>query len=229
MHFPVILIDGVEHAGETMIVAAGITADGTRRVLGLRQGANENAAVCVALLEDLQARGLDTSRPVLLVLDGAKALLAAAKRVWDQHAVIQRCQVHKKRNVEAHVPDKHHAELERRLAEALHETGYEAARASLEATARWLERINADAASSLREGLEETLAVVRLGVQGALRRTLATTNPIESALSVTRRVSARVTYWWDGAMRRRWCVAGLLHAESKCRRVKGHRALPTLI
>ncbi len=229
LHFPVIMIDGVEYAGETMIVAAGITADGTKRVLGLRQGATENAAVCVALLEDLQARGLDASRPVLLVLDGAKALHAAAKRVWGQNGVIQRCQVHKKRNVKAHVPEKHQPELERRLSEAYHETGYEAAKLSLEATARWLDRINADAASSLREGLEETLAVVRLGLSGALRRTLATTNPIESALSVTRRVTARVTHWRDGEMRRRWCAAGLLRAESKFRRIKGHRSLPALI
>jgi transposase-like protein len=228
-HFPAIMIDGVEYAGETMIVALGITADGTKRVLGLRQGATENAEVCVALLEDLQARGLDTSRPVLLVLDGAKALHAAAKRVWGQNGVIQRCQVHKKRNVKAHVPEKHHAELERRLSEAYHETGYETAKASLEATARWLERINADAASSLREGLEETLTVVRLGLAGALRRTLATTNPIESALSVTRRVTGRVTRWRDGDMRRRWCVAGLLRAEGQFRRIKGHRALPGLI
>ena len=110
-------------------------------------------------------------------------LHAAAKRVWGQNAVIQRCQVHKKRNVKAHVSEKHHAEFERRLSEAYHEAGYEAAKASLEAMARWLERINADAASSLREGLEETLTVVRLGVPGALRRTLATTNPIESALT----------------------------------------------
>jgi putative transposase len=108
---------------------------------------------------------------LLLVLDGAKALHAAAKRVWGQNGVIQRCQVHKKRNVKAHVPEKHHAELERRLSEAYHETGYEAARASLEATARWLERINPDAASSLREGLEGALAVVRLGLAGELRRT----------------------------------------------------------
>jgi putative transposase len=180
-HFPVILIDGVEYAGETMIVAVGITADGTKRVLGLRQGATENAAVCVALLEDLQARGLDTSQPVLPVLDGAKALHAAAKRAWGQNGVIQRCQVHKKRNVKAHVPEKHHAELQRRLSEAYHETGYEAAKASLEATARWLERNhNPDGASSLREGLHETLTVVRLGLAGALRRTFATTNPIEA-------------------------------------------------
>src|SRR5262249_17054346 len=203
-------------------------ADGTKRVLGLRQGATENATVCVALLEDLQARGLDTSRPVLLVLDGAKALHAAAKRVWGPNGVIQRCQVHKTRNVQAHVPEKHHAELERRLSEAYHQTGYDCATASLEATARWLDRINADAAASLREGLEETLTVVRMGVPAALRRTLATTNPIESALSVTRRVTARVTRWRDGEMRRRWCAAGLLRAEAKFRRVKGHRALPAL-
>ena len=228
-YFPVIMIDGVEYAGETMIVALGITADGTKRVLGLRQGATENAVVCVALLEDLQARGLDTSRPVLLVLDGARALHAAARRVWGRTAVIQRCQIHKKRNIKAHVPEKHHAELDRRLVTAYQGTDYETARASLEATARWLERINADAASSLREGLEETLTVVRLGLAGALRRTLATTNPIESALSVTRRVTSRVTRWRDGDMRRRWCVAGLLRAESKFRRIKGHRALPILI
>jgi transposase-like protein len=104
----VILIDAVEYAGETMIVAAGITADGTQRVLGLRQGATENATVCVALLEDLPARGLDTSRPVLLVLDGAKALHAAAKRVWGQNGVIQRCQVHKLRNVLGHLPRAQH-------------------------------------------------------------------------------------------------------------------------
>jgi transposase-like protein len=228
-HFPVIMIDGVEYAGETMIVALGITADGTKRVLGLRQGATENAAVCVALLEDLRGRGLDTGQPVLLVLDGAKALHAAATRVWGPNAVIQRCQIHKKRNIEAHVPEKHHAELERRLSEAYRETGYETAKASLEATARWLERINADAASSLREGLDETLTVVRLGLAGALRRTLATTNPIESALSVTRRVTGRVTRWREGDMRRRWCAAGLLRAESKFRRIKGHRAMPVLI
>src|SRR5512143_3921628 len=114
--------------------------------------------------------------------------------------------VHKKRNVKAHVPEKHHAELDRRLSEAYQETRYETAKASLEGTARWLERINPDAAASLREGLEETLTVVQLGLAGALRRTLATTNPIESALSVTRRVTRRVSRWRDGDMGRRWCV-----------------------
>jgi transposase-like protein len=227
--YAVVMIDGVEYAGETMVVALGITEDGTKHVLGLRQGATENADVCAALLEDLRERGLDTGRPALFVLDGAKALHAAVTRVWGRNAVIQRCQVHKKRNLKGHVSEKHWPELERRLSEAYHETDYATAKASLEGTARWLDRLNADAAASLREGLEETLTVVRLGVPGALRRTLATTNPIESALSVTRRVTARVTRWRDGDMRRRWCVAGLLRAEEKFRRVKGHRAMPALL
>jgi putative transposase len=193
--FAAVMIDGVEYAGETIVVALGVTEDGTKRIPGLRQGATENADVCTALLEDLVGRGLDTGRPTLFVLDGSKALHAAVTRVWGKGAVIQRCQVHKRRNVKAHVPERHHAELERRLSEAYHEAGYARAKASLAGTARWLDRINPDAASSLREGLEETLTVVRLGVPGALRRTLATTNPIESALSVTRRVTARVTRW----------------------------------
>jgi transposase-like protein len=229
VRFPVVMIDGVEYAGETMVVALGITGDGTKRVLGLRQGATENAEVCTALLEDLRERGLETGKPTLLVLDGSKALHAAVKRVWGKNAVIQRCQLHKRRNVKAHVPEKYWPELERRLSAAYQETDYETAKRSLEGTATWLGRINPDAASSLREGLEETLTVVRLGVPGVLRRSLATTNPIESALSVARRVTARVTRWRDGDMRRRWCVAGLLRAESKFRRLKGHREMPTLL
>ncbi|MCA1685696.1 MAG: transposase, partial [Planctomycetia bacterium] len=161
--FAVVMIDGVEYAGETMIVALGIAEDGTKRILGLRQSATENTAVCASLLEDLVGRGLDAGRPTLFVLDGSKALHAAVTRVWGTNAVIQRCQVHKKRNVKAHVPELHWPELERRLSEAYHETSYETAKASLEATARWLDRLNPDAASSLREGLEETLTVVRLG------------------------------------------------------------------
>lgn len=227
--FPVVMIDGVEYAGETMVVALGITEDGTKRILGLRQGATENAEVCTALLEDLRERGLDTTKPTLLVLDGAKALHAAAKRVWGKNAVIQRCQVHKKRNIKAHVPEKHWAEVERGLSAAYHETDYETAKRSLEETATWLKRINPDAAASLREGLEETLTVIRLSVPAALRRSLATTNPIESALSITRRVTARVARWRDGDMRTRWCVAGLLRAESKFRRLKGHSGMPSLL
>jgi transposase-like protein len=229
VRFPAVMIDGVEYAGETMVVALGIMEDGTKRILGLLQGATENAEVCTALLEELRERGLDTSKRTLLVLDGSKALHAAVKRVWGKNAVIQRCQIHKKRNIKAHVPEKYWQELDRRLSSAYQETDYETAKRLLEGAASWLSKINADAASSLREGLEETLTVIRLGVSEALRRSLSTTNPIESALSVTRRVTARVTRWRDGDMRRRWCVAGLLRAESKFRRLKGHRGMPALL
>jgi transposase-like protein len=227
--FGVVMIDGVEYAGQTMIVALGITEDGTKRVLGLRQGATENATVCVALLEDLQVRGLDTTQPTLLVLDGSKALHVAVKRVWGASAVIQRCQVHKRRNIKAHLPEKHHAELDRQLAAAYQAGDYDEARKSLETTSKWLSRLNPDAAASLREGLEETLTVLRLGLSESLRRTLSSTNPIESALSVTKRVTSRVTRWRDGDMRLRWCVAGLLRAESKFRRVKGCRGMAVLL
>lgn len=229
LRFPVIYLDGVQYAGETMTVALGVLENGTKRVLGVRQGATENAAVCTALLEDLQERGLDTSQPTLLVLDGAKALHAAVKRVWGPRALIQRCQVHKKRNVREHLPEKHHYELSRQLQAAYQETDYDEALRRLKTTARWLERLNPDAAASLREGMEETLTVVRLGIPELLRRTLATTNPIESAFSVAQNVTRRVKCWREGDMRQRWCVAGLLRAESKFRRVKGYRHMSQLL
>jgi putative transposase len=229
VRFPVIYLDGVQYAGQTMICALGITEDGTKRLLGVRQGATENAAVCTALLEDLCGRGLDTSAPTLLVLDGAKALSAAVKRVWGANALIQRCEVHKKRNVQEHLPQKHWPELSRQLSAAYHETDYDQALKRLKTTARWLERLNPDAAASLREGMEETLTVVRLGVPELLRRTLATTNPIESAFSVAENVTHRVKCWREGDMRQRWCTAGLLRAESKFRRVKGYRHMPQFL
>jgi transposase-like protein len=227
--FPVIYIDGTPYAGETMIAALGITEDGTKRLLGVRQGATENAAVCTALLEDLCGRGLDTSSPTLLVLDGAKALHTAVQRIWGKNGLIQRCQVHKKRNVQQHLPQKYWKELSRQLHAAYHETDYDQALKGLKTTARWLQRLNPDAAASLREGMEETLTVVRLGVPELLRRTLATTNPIESAFSVAENVTRRVKRWRDGDMRQRWCIAGLIRAESKFRRVKGHRHMPQLL
>jgi putative transposase len=229
VRFPVIYIDGTPYAGEMMIAALGITEDGRKQLLGVRQGATENAAVCTALLEDLCSRGLDTSTPTLLVLDGAKALHAAVKRVWGSNALIQRCQVHKKRNLREHLPEKHWEELSRQLNAAYHETDYDRALEGLKTTARWLDRLNPDAAASLREGMEETLTVVRLRVPELLRCTLATTNPIESAFSVAENVTRRVKRWRDGDMRHRWCIAGLMRAESKFRRVKGHRHMPQLL
>ena len=229
VRFPVIYLDSVVYAEETMTVALGVLENGVKRVLGVRQGATENATVCTALLEDLHERGLDTSQPTLLVLDGSKALHAAVKRVWGRNALIQRCQVHKKRNVREHLAEKHWDELSRQLHAAYHETDYEEALKRLRTTARWLDRLNPAAAGSLREGMEETLTVVRLGVPDLLRRTLATTNPIESALSVAQNLTRRVKRWREGDMRQRWCVAALMRAESKFRRVKGYRHMSELL
>jgi transposase-like protein len=229
VRFAALVLDGVEYAGEVLVVALGITVEGTKCVLGLRQGATENTQVCAALLEELRERGVATELPTLILIDGSKALRAAVERVFGARALVQRCQVHKKRNVQAHVPQQHWPEVERRLAQAYAAEDYETALRSLKTTAAWLQRLSPDAAASLREGMEETLTVVRLGVGPTLRRTLSTTNTVESALSVTRMVTARVKRWRPGDMRQRWCAAGLLRAEAKFRRIKGYRELPELI
>jgi len=227
--FAVIFIDAQPYAGEMMVVALGITTAGEKRILGLRQGATENATVVTALLEELRERGVKADVPTLFVLDGAKALRAAVGRVWGQFAVVQRCQVHKRRNVEAHLPEPHHEELRKRLNAAYHEASETQARTLLKGTIAWLRKISPAAAASLEEGWEETLTVVRLRAPELLRKTLATTNPIESAFSVAESVTRRVKRWRDGDMRERWCVAGLMDAESRFRRIKGHRHMKQLL
>jgi putative transposase len=227
--FAVIFIDAQPYAGEMMVVALGITTAGEKRLLGLRQGATENTAVVASLLEELRERGVKTDVPTLFVLDGAKGLRAAVARVWGKFAVIQRCQAHKRRNVEAHLPQRHHEELRQRLNAAYHETNETQARTLLKGTMTWLRKINPAAAASLEEGWEETLTVVRLRVPELLRKTLATTNPIESAFSVAESVTRRVKRWRDGDMRERWCVAGLVDAESRFRRIKGHKHMNQLL
>ncbi len=227
--FAVIFLDAQPYAGEMMVVALGITTGGEKRLLGLRQGATENATVVTSLLEELRERGVRTDLPTLFVLDGAKALVAAVVRVWGKFAVVQRCQVHKRRNIEAHLPDKHHDELRERLNTAYHETNVIQARTLLGATVKWLRQISPAAAASLEEGLEETLTVVRLGVPELLRKSLSTTNPIESAFSVAESVTRRVKRWRNGNIRKRWCVAGLMDAESRFNRIQGYKHLPQLL
>ena len=229
VRFVAIMIDGKSFAREMMIAVLGVTATGEKHTLGLRQGATENAQVCKELLESLRERGVSTDVPTLFVLDGAKALQAAVKSVWGDNAVVQRCQVHKKRNVKEHLAKGYWPELSRRLGEAYGETDYDRALSLLKKAAVWLEGINPDAAASLREGMEETLTVVRLGVHAKLRQTLSNTNVMESAFSVVEQVTGRVKRWRPGDMRWRWCVAGLLHAEQHFRRVDGYRHIPALL
>ena len=227
--FVAIFIDGKVYAGYTMVVAVGVKADGTKWVLGLRQGATENAEVCKDLLEDLVQRGVAVGQLTLFVLDGSQALASGVRRVWGRYAVIQRCQVHKRSNIKRYLPEEYWAELDRRLNEAWYGNDYETSLASLKATARWLDGINPNAAGSLREGMEETLTVVRLKLPERLRRSLSSTNIIESAFSMAATTSDRVKWWRRGIMRWRWCAAGLMAAEERFRRVDGYREIPQLI
>ena len=224
-----IMIDGLDFAGFMMVCAIGIAADGHKHVLGLRLGATEDAQVVASLLSDLRDRGISTAHHTLFVLDGSKALASGVKRIWGDRAVIQRCQVHKHRNVRSHLPKQHHVELKRRLYEAYYGNDYDEAVKQLRSTVAWLKHINPDAAASLSEGLEETLTVIRLGVRPQLRRTLSTTNAIESAFDRVRTLTRRVKRWRDGDMRHRWCLAGLQRAEESFNRVKGYTTIPLLI
>jgi transposase-like protein len=229
VRFVVIYIDATPYAGESMVAAMGITVRGDKHILGLRHGATENAEVCKDLLEDLCERGVAPDVMTLFVLDGSKALRAAVDRVWGACAVIQRCQIHKRRNIRQYLNEAYWPELDRRLAEAYQETDYDQALLRLKQTVKWLAGINPDAARSLEDGLAETLTVVRLKVPALLRKTLASTNPMESVFGTVEQVTGRVTNWQRGAMRRRWCAGGLLHAEQNLHRVKGYRHLPQLV
>jgi putative transposase len=229
VRFPVVYIDGIGWAETTMVVALGISEDGSKRVLGFREGATENGEVCKALLEELVERGLDTSRNTLFVIDGGKALRKAIARVWGTRGQVQRCRVHKKRNIEAHVPDRFWPEVAQMLDKAWAEPDYERACKRLLTLAAYLDRIAPDAAGSLREGLEETLTVTRLRIDPALAIHLVTTNPIESSFSCVRKLTGRVKRWRGGLMKHRWCATGLLDAEKRFRRIKGFSSMPQLI
>lgn len=223
-----ILIDGIALAGRTLIVALGVAESGEKHVLGLWQGATENATVCTALLEDLVERGLDPQRRYLFVLDGSKALRAAVEKVFGERAEVQRCQLHKRRNVQDHLPEGCRADYDRQLRNAYAMASYEDAQAALEKLLRQLERINPSAARSLEEGLEETLTLHRLGLGALLRRSLSSSNLIESCLSTVRHVTRNVKRWQGGDHIARWTAAGLLEAERKFRKVRGYRELQEL-
>ena len=223
-----IFIDGIDFKGHLLVVAMGLDRNGRKHVLGLRQGATENAEVCKGLLEDLARRGLDAGKDYLFVLDGAKALRSSVARMFGAKALVQRCQQHKRRNVLKHLPEKHQNAVDARISAAYKMSDYDEARKSLDLTVRYLEKINPDAAASLKEGLEETLTVHRLGITGLLRKSLATTNPLESCFSGVRTTTGRVKHWRGDDMAQRWAVAALLRAEKKFRRVKGYKELPKL-
>jgi putative transposase len=224
-----VLIDGTPFKDRQMIAALGIGCDGTKTVLGIREGATESTAVVSSLLSELVERGLDFSTPRLYVLDGGKALAAAVRKHAGEAAFIQRCQVHKKRNVVDHVPDEHKADVKRKLQNAYAMAEYADAKRALDRLHRELMDLNPSAARSLEEGMEETLTVHKLGVPDQLRRTLCCTNVIESAFSIVETVCRNVKRWRDGDHIERWVGSGLLVAERQFRKVIGHRQIPLLL
>ena len=224
-----LMIDATPFAGQQMVAALGIGQDGHKTILGIRQGATENATVVGELLGDLANRGMDFSRPMLYVLDGGKALHAAVNNHAGQAAAIQRCQVHKRRNVLDHLLEEHKEKVSAKLKAAYALEDYAAAKNQLKVLVGELMDLNPSAARSLEEGMEETPTVHRLRVPTQLRKTLASTNVIESAFSIVETVCSNVKRWHGGDQRERWVGSGLLVAEKQFRRVKGYKHIPQLV
>jgi len=225
----VLLLDGVHIGAHCLVVALGVTEDGTKHALGLWEGATENSAVCQSLLANLQSRGLRTDRSLLVILDGSKALRKAVRDTFGDAALVQRCQVHKIRNVLDHLPERQRPWAKAILQRAYRSDDPATAKRLLQDLARRLDVEHPGAAESVREGLEETLTILGLGLTSTLRRSLSTTNAAESLISRTRHVKRNVKRWRSGQMVVRWAAAGVLEAVKGFRRIKGHKEMPRLV
>jgi transposase-like protein len=225
----VLMLDGEHLADRCVVVALAITADGTKKPVGLWDGSTENKTVVRALLADLVDRGLNVDDGLLVVIDGAKALSAAVREVFGAKAAIQRCTLHKRRNLADHLPDKDKAWVDAKLVKAFSHPDPEQGLRNAKSLAAQLDKRYPSAAASLREGLEEMFTVARLGIDGRLAKTLTTSNPIESMISIARNTNRNVTRWRDGQMVLRWTAAGMLNAERSFRRIKGHKQMPQLV
>jgi putative transposase len=225
----VMMLDGLEVADRMHVVALGITTEGVKIPLGLWEGSTENATLARALLADLVDRGLDPEQAILFVIDGAKALRRAIKDVFGEHALVHRCHRHKERNVTDLLPERDRDQVRARMRAAWSLTDPELAERRLELLASELDRTWPDAAGSLREGMHDTLTLMRLGITGKLATTLCSTNPCESMIEIVRYTQRNVKRWQDGDMRKRWTAAGMLVAEQQFRRIIGYRDLATLV
>jgi transposase-like protein len=224
-----LLVDGVKVGKAMIVVAIGLDLTGKKHILGFREGSTENARVCTDLFHDMRRRGLLMDHPILVLIDGSKALRVAVEDVFGERAEVARCHFHKCKNVKDYLPKEYHAEYERKMKAAWAMTEYEPARRALSAVVRDLGRINVQAAVSLEEGFEETLTLHRLGVPPVLRVHLQTTNMIESPFSYARRVMHNVKRWRPNTNQAaRWIAAGLLQAEKRMRRIKGYKSMAVL-
>lgn len=225
----VLVIDGVHIAQTVQVVALGVESNGIKHIMGFREGATENSQVCVELLEDMVKRGLNSDRPMLVVIDGSKALRSAVERFFGNRAQVQRCQIHKRRNVVDHLPRQYQAEYERQIKSAYAMNSYADAKRAIESVVGQLERINESAARSLEEGLEETLTLHRLGIPDVLRKSFSSTNLIESTFSQGASVMRNVKRWRNSKQIQRWTATSLLEAEKRFRKVKGFRSMSVLV
>jgi transposase-like protein len=222
-----LMVDGVHFGEHTCVVALGIDIDGIKHPLSLVEGSTENTTLVTELIVGLRERGLDVTRPILVVLDGSTALRRAVLDVFDR-PVLGRCQLHKIRNVADHLPEKLRTVVTSRMRQAYHADSALAAEAELGALAAELDRTHPGAAASLREGMAETLTVLRLNMPPTLARTFRSTNAIESMISICRDHASNVKHWRDGQMALRWCAAGMIEAGKQFRRVNGHLHLRSL-
>jgi putative transposase len=225
----VVMIDGVYFAGRCCVVALVITTDGTKIPVGLYDGDTENTVVVTGLLADLVDRGLRFEDGILCVIDGSKALAAGVRKVFGNRALVQRCVLHKRRNVVGHLDDELGATVDRKLGAAFNDTDPSRGLRVAKGIARQLEADHPSAAASLLEGLDDMFTVRRLGVSDRLARSLSCTNAIESMISVIRKTTGRVTKWKDATMVNRWAAAGMLEAERSFRRIKGHGDMQMLV
>lgn len=224
-----IMIDGIHVGDHLVLLALGIDAQGEKHTLGLYEGATENTTSCSGLLSDLEARGVRTDRTMLFVIDGSKALAKAIRAKFGPRALIQRCQVHKKRNVEDHLPEEMKRNAGRTISAAYQSGNPVRAKRMLEGLARQLERKHPSAAASLREGLDETLTVMRFDLPEHLARTLSTTNPIEFINGRIRRTTNNVARWNGGEMVLRWLAVSLIEAAKTFRKLRGYKGMPKLV
>ena len=225
----VMMLDGMEIADRCHVVALGISTEGVKIPLGLWEGSTENATLARTLLADLVDRGLDPEQAILFVIDGGKAIRRAIRDVFGEHALVHRCHRHKERNVTDLLPERDRPQVLARIRGAWALENPELAKQRLEQLVAELQRTWPDAAGSLREGLDETLTLMRLGITGQLAKTLCSTNPCESMIEIVRYTQRNVKRWQDGDMRKRWTAAGMLVAEQQFRRIIGYRDLAKLV
>jgi putative transposase len=223
-----VMIDGIRVGGYLVLIALGIDEEGDKHVLGVYEGATENATCCSALLSDLAARGLCCDRSMLFVIDGSKALAKSIRATFGSLAIIQRCQVHKKRNVQEHLPTEMRTNVGRTISTAYQCGDAGRAKRMLEALARQLQQKYPTAAASLREGLDDSLTILRLKLPLWLGRTLSSTNPIENINSRLRRSIRNVGRWNGGEMVLRWLALALDEASKSFRRLRGCKGMPKL-